>query len=131
MAGVAFDRWAFWNNCSAMTTVTTVDPLVGTAGGESGKSPPSKAVMTVRSTPGTSPLIQVVALNLTNGAHVPDTRMAKYTWDFVKKYKRDGALTALPAAPKAVIPTVSAAAAHGLGFVPVVMVLLLTLQQSS
>jgi hypothetical protein len=81
----------------------------------------------------TSPALQVVRLELAGLTHAPDDRMAKYTWDFLKKFKRTGAhekfkrtgahaaLPSLPPANASAAATPAAASAAGPMAAPVAL----------
>jgi len=91
MAKTAFLAWATWNNCGANTTTEVAPANIS----------PTTGKLTVAKCGNSSPIIEVVRFELTNDGHRPDSRMAAYTWDFLKKYSRVGALGKLPADPGA------------------------------
>lgn len=96
MAEPVFDVWADWNGCNPGNT-TTIITLGGT---DKNKDLPTTADQIVRSScDGTEPTVEVVRFELTGGTHSPDPRMARYTWDFLKTYRRAGALAELPVDP--------------------------------
>ena len=95
----SFTAWTTYNGCAANATSAVTIP----AKAEGGKSGSLETTLTVASSCGaaSSPAVEVARLVIANFGHVPDERMAKMTWDFLKKYKRAGALAALPADPNA------------------------------
>jgi hypothetical protein len=100
MAGAnAVPAWVKWNGCSSTAKVSNIT-LTGVVNKQMTQSLQNvnKAVLSVHSSCAVS-TIQVVSLNATGMGHIPDSRMAKYSWDFLSKYKRSGALSALPPLP--------------------------------
>ena len=98
LARPSFEAWAAWNSCSSATVTTDVDLTAGT---------PPTAELSIRSScSASSTALEVVRLEIADGTHVPDERMATYTWDYLKNpnYRRAGALAALPAEHPAVDP---------------------------
>jgi poly(3-hydroxybutyrate) depolymerase len=91
MASRARDAWGAWNGCAKETTTDVT--VVGNT--EAASSPTTATMITKSDCSASSAAVEVVTLNLTDGKHVNDPRMAKYIWDFLKEYKRAGALAAL------------------------------------
>mmetsp|Transcript_11342 Transcript_11342/g.21585 ORF Transcript_11342/g.21585 Transcript_11342/m.21585 type:complete len:520 (-) Transcript_11342:86-1645(-) len=96
LAKPIFDTWAQWNGCASASTTANVNlPAAASA--------PASATLKVSSS--CIAASEVARLELVGGVHVPDSRMAKYTWNFLKNHKRAGALTALPASSVQVVAT--------------------------
>ena len=91
MAVNAFNHWATWNECGV------VDPTINfnltESKGEKGGSQPIEARLKVQSSCANN--ANVNRLEIINGKHVPDQRMAKLSYDFLKSYKRANAYDAL------------------------------------
>ena len=67
--------------------------------GKGGGDSPTNAIQKIYSKcESYSPPLQTVMLEIVDGLHVPDARLAMLTWNFLKQYKRAGAMAALPAA---------------------------------
>uniref|UniRef100_A0A7S1NEY1 Feruloyl esterase n=1 Tax=Eutreptiella gymnastica TaxID=73025 RepID=A0A7S1NEY1_9EUGL len=98
----SMDAWAtFAGGCASEMTNTTVElPRVFVE--KTGSYKPTNATLRVRSSCGSStPAVEVARLEIAGAGHVMDNRMANLTWQFLKKYKRAGALAAPPASPNA------------------------------
>ena len=92
---VSFTGWSTWNGCDKKVSAAVNLTAAAT------NNQPKTATLT-KSTCG-SP--EVARLELAGGTHVPDSRMAAYTWDFLKSYKRAGAEAALGDDPGAYTPS--------------------------
>ena len=83
--------------------------------GKGGGSSPTSAVQNSYSKcQSYSTPLQTVMLKIVGGHHVPDTRVALLTWNFLKKYKRAGAMTALPAAASKEVLSASTTTSSGM-----------------
>merc|ERR1719498_2116117 len=84
------------NECSNASSTSSLTLAAGGTGDR-------KAELTVRSS-GCKDSASVGKLEVTGMGHVPDTRMASMTWDFLKTHTRTAAATVVGPAPASVPP---------------------------
>lgn len=89
-------NWATMNGCGDASTKTSLTLASGGTGDR-------EAVLTLRSS-GCKDSASVASLEVTGMGHVPDTRMASMTWDFLKTHTRTAAATVVGPAPASVPP---------------------------
>jgi len=98
MAKPIFGVWSTLNGCSAESTTNVTLP----ASEQPWETGITSATLKRRSSCAGD--AEVVRLEIINGTHAPDTRMAKYTWEFLKSHSRADVLASLGAAPASVTP---------------------------
>eukprot|EP00747_Dinoflagellata_sp_TGD_P103235 gnl/TRDRNA2_/TRDRNA2_168899_c2_seq2.p1 gnl/TRDRNA2_/TRDRNA2_168899_c2~~gnl/TRDRNA2_/TRDRNA2_168899_c2_seq2.p1 ORF type:complete len:193 (+),score=26.13 gnl/TRDRNA2_/TRDRNA2_168899_c2_seq2:37-579(+) len=104
-AKVDFHVWAHFNGCSSKdNTTATLTPQ---------KKHNSAIVHSATSCTAYAPALETVLVEVTGAPHVPDERMAKLTWDFLKMYKRVGALAEMPVAVAGVDPPPASSSESG------------------
>eukprot|EP00943_MAST-04B_sp_MAST-4B-sp1_P004221 g4221.t1 len=83
----AYVSWTSLNQCAVIDPNDNITLL--------GTNKESKAEAMLYSHSSCAGDVRVVRLEIINGTHVPDSRMAKLSYDFLKSYSRNGALEAL------------------------------------